>query len=93
VGGYLSVKIDYMKILNGSELVGYIKERQAKQVRALRQSWRVFPKLVIISTNDNPVNEVYLKLKKQYGEDILIDVEICKTTTLDVKNNINNKYT
>lgn len=89
MGGYLSVKIDYMKILNGSELVGYIKERQAKQVRALRQSWRVFPKLVIISTNDNPVNEVYLKLKKQYGEDILIDVEICKTTTLDVKNNIN----
>lgn len=78
-----------MKLLNGSELVGYIKERQAKQVRALRQSWRVIPKLVIISTDDNPVNEVYLKLKKQYGEDILIDVEICKTTTLDIKNNIN----
>lgn len=79
-----------MKLLNGAELVGYIKERQSKQVRALRQSWRVFPKLVIISTDDNPVNEVYLKLKKQYGEDILIDVEICKTTTLDIKNDINN---
>ena len=77
-----------MKLLNGTELVGYIKERQAKQVRALRQSWRVFPKLVIISTDNNPVNEVYLKLKQQYGEDILIDVEICKTTISDIKKNI-----
>ena len=54
-----------MKLLNGSELAGYIKERQAKQVRALRQSWRVLPKLAIISDSENPVNELYLKLKQQ----------------------------
>ena len=55
-----------MKLLNGSELAGYIKERQAKQVRALRQSWRVLPKLAIISDSENPVNELYLKLKQQF---------------------------
>lgn len=65
-----------MKILNGSELVGYIKERQAKQVRALRQSWRVLPRLAIVRTGDNPVIDIYVRLKKIYGEDILVDVDI-----------------
>jgi methylenetetrahydrofolate dehydrogenase (NADP+)/methenyltetrahydrofolate cyclohydrolase len=39
-----------MKLLSGSELAGFIKERQAKQVRALRQTWNVFPKLAIVMT-------------------------------------------
>jgi methylenetetrahydrofolate dehydrogenase (NADP+) / methenyltetrahydrofolate cyclohydrolase len=65
-----------MKLLDGSELVGYIKERQLKQVRALRQSWRVLPRLAIIQTTDNPVVDLYVGLKKSYGEDILIDVDV-----------------
>jgi methylenetetrahydrofolate dehydrogenase (NADP+) / methenyltetrahydrofolate cyclohydrolase len=64
-----------MKSLDGGELAGYIKERQAKQVRALRQSWRVFPKLAIIRTSDSPVIGLYVRLKRQYGEDILIDIQ------------------
>lgn len=64
-----------MKILNGAELRDFIKERQAKQVRNLRQSWRVFPKLVIFYASNSPVIETYIRLKKTYGEDILIDVE------------------
>lgn len=64
-----------MKQLSGSDLAGYIKERQAKQVRALRQAWKVFPKLAIIQTTDDPVIDTYVRLKKTYGEDILIDVE------------------
>jgi hypothetical protein len=36
-----------MRLLNGAELAGFIKERQARQVRALRQA----PKLAIIRTN------------------------------------------
>ena len=64
-----------MKILNGSELRDFIKERQAKQVRALRQSWKVFPKLIILYSSQSPVIETYMRLKQQYGEDILIDVE------------------
>ncbi len=65
-----------MKILNGAELASYIKERQAKQVRALRQANNVFPKLAIIQVKDDPVINTYVRLKKQYGTDILIDVDI-----------------
>lgn len=65
-----------MKLLNGKELAGYIKERQAKQVRGLRQADRVFPKLAIIVAKDDPVIETYVRLKKRYGADILIDVDI-----------------
>ncbi len=64
-----------MRILNGAELRDFIKERQAKQVRNLRQSWKVFPKLVIFHASSSPVIETYIRLKKTYGEDILIDVE------------------
>ena len=64
-----------MKILNGAELRDFIKERQAKQVRALRQSWRVFPKLVIFYSSKNPVIETYMRLKTAYAEDILIEAE------------------
>lgn len=64
-----------MKLLNGSELASYIKERQAKQVRALRQAWKVLPKLAIIQTTDNPVIDTYVRLKTAYGQDILVDVE------------------
>jgi len=71
----VSVKLIVMKILNGLELSGYIKERQAKQVRALRQSWRVIPKLAIVYSGENPVIDTYMRLKRVYGEDILIEVE------------------
>lgn len=64
------------KLLNGSELAGFIKERQTKQVRALRQAHHVFPRLAIITTTDNPVIERYMALKQSYGDDILIDVDI-----------------
>lgn len=65
-----------MKLLNGSELAGFIKERQAKQVRALRQADGVVPKLAIIRTNPDPVVDSYMKLKQGYGEDILIEVDV-----------------
>jgi len=66
------------KSLNGSELAGYIKERQAKQVRALRQAQHVQPKLAIVQTIDDPVIDTYVRLKRRYGEDILIDVDLHK---------------
>jgi methylenetetrahydrofolate dehydrogenase (NADP+)/methenyltetrahydrofolate cyclohydrolase len=65
-----------MKSLNGLELVGYIKERQAKQVRALRQSWRIIPRLAIVRTGNNPVIDAYLRLKQNYGSDILVEVDV-----------------
>jgi methylenetetrahydrofolate dehydrogenase (NADP+)/methenyltetrahydrofolate cyclohydrolase len=65
-----------MKLLNGSELAGFIKERQAHQVRALRQAHKLYPKLAIVQVKDDPVINTYVRLKKQYGADILIDVDI-----------------
>lgn len=65
-----------MKLLSGVELAGFIKERQAHQVRALKQANNIQPKLAIIVCNDDPVINKYVNLKKQYGKDILVDVEV-----------------
>ncbi|MGH7237948.1 MAG: tetrahydrofolate dehydrogenase/cyclohydrolase catalytic domain-containing protein, partial [Candidatus Saccharimonadales bacterium] len=65
-----------MKLLNGSELAGYIKERQAREVRGLRQVNHIQPRLAIIVTVDNPAIEVYMRMKLRYGVDILIEVDI-----------------
>jgi methylenetetrahydrofolate dehydrogenase (NADP+)/methenyltetrahydrofolate cyclohydrolase len=65
-----------MKFLSGSDLVGFIKERQAHQVRRLLQHDKIQPKLAIITTKDDPVINVYMRLKQEYGQDILINVSI-----------------
>jgi methylenetetrahydrofolate dehydrogenase (NADP+) / methenyltetrahydrofolate cyclohydrolase len=64
-----------MRLLDGLQLAGFIKERQARQVRALRQAHKIFPKLAIVRTSEDPRIAAYVKLKKAYGADILIDVD------------------
>lgn len=64
-----------MKILNGSELASYIKVRQVQQVRALRQANNIEPRLAIIIANDDPVIDTFVRLKKEYGNDIFVDVD------------------
>lgn len=81
-------KLETMKLLNGTELAGYIKERQAKQVRSLRQSWRVVPKLAIVQTTDNPVIDMYVRLKQGYGDDILVETQVCKVASDELMNTI-----
>ena len=68
-----------MKILSGKELAGFIKERQAHQVKALS----VQPHLLIIRDSDNPVIEKYVNLKIKYGDDIGVKVTdyLAKDTT------------
>ena len=83
-----------MRELNGSELAGFIKERQAKQVRALRQAWHINPRLAIVTDVENPVIETYMRLKQRYGADILIDVEIHRVPAggaLEVIQELNNQ--
>ena len=63
-----------MKVLDGRELAGFVKERQAGVVRSLRAK-KIFPKLLIIRDSDNPVIVKYVELKKRYGEDIGVVVE------------------
>jgi methylenetetrahydrofolate dehydrogenase (NADP+)/methenyltetrahydrofolate cyclohydrolase len=67
-----------MRILNGKELSEYVTERQARQVRNLRQAYGVFPKLAIIQTIDSPIIDTYVRLKREYGEDIFVDVDVHK---------------
>ena len=62
--------------LNGAELAGFIKERQAKAVRGLRQQWDITPKLAIIRTNPDPIVDSYMRIKQQYGEDVNVDVDV-----------------
>jgi methylenetetrahydrofolate dehydrogenase (NADP+) / methenyltetrahydrofolate cyclohydrolase len=64
-----------MKLLNGKLLAEFIQERQAKQVRALRQSAGIDPVLVIIQTVNDPVINTYIRLKKAYGSEIGVDVQ------------------
>ena len=59
-----------MKILDGKELAGFIKERQAHVVRAMKKK----PTLLIIRDSDNPVITKYVNLKMKYGEDIGVKV-------------------
>ncbi len=73
-----------MKELNGREIAGYIKERQAHTVKALR-SRKIFPKLVIFYDNDSPVIAKYMSLKQAYGDDIKVAVEVIKISANDAE--------
>lgn len=78
-----------MRLLNGKDLAGYIKERQARQVRALRQAHGIAPKLAIVVTIDDPVTNTYIRLKAKYGADILIDVDIHRVKQPEVRSLLN----
>ncbi len=82
------VQLPCMKILNGRDLAEYIQERQARQVRALRQAHGIVPKLAIVVTVENPVIDVYMRMKNRYGQEILIDVDIHRITQDDAPETI-----
>ena len=65
-----------MKELNGRELAGFIKERQAKDVRRLKQALGVQPKLAIVYTLEHGPSLTYMGMKKRYGEDIGAAVDV-----------------
>ena len=77
----------------GSELAGFIKERQAHNVRSLSQAAHIQPKLAIIKTIDNPVIDLYVRLKQAYAADIGITVDVYRIHQKDVAellNDLNN---
>ena len=83
-----------MKILDGRELAGFIKERQAGVVRSIVGGGGVdslgrAPKLLIIRDSDNPVITKYVGLKMRYGEDIGVIVEdFCAKSVEEVREKI-----
>lgn len=71
-------------ILNGSDLVGFIKERQARQARSLSASLGIPPRLVILQTTDTPVIDAFVRLKQGYGEEIGVAVDCRKVEQEDL---------
>lgn len=70
------------KILDGRELAGFIKERQANTVRGISKK----PTLLIIRDSDNPVITKYVNLKIKYGEDIGANViDYCAKNSSDIE--------
>ncbi len=68
-----------MKLLNGKELAGFIKERQVHQVASMEKK----PKLLIIRDSDNPVITKYVQLKIKYGEDLGVEVEDFRANNIE----------
>ena len=62
-----------MAQLNGAELVGYIKQRQAKEVRRLKQAHGIKPALAIIQDHPDPLIDTYVKLKIKYAQEIGVE--------------------
>src|SRR5665213_828076 len=88
IQAYLWYNSLIMRLLNGSELAEYIKERQSKEVRSIWGTKSIKPKLAIVVTVDNPIINVYMRLKKQYGEDIGVDVDIYRISQAEVKDKL-----
>lgn len=78
-----------MKILNGLELAGFVKERQLHQSRSIRQSLGVTPRLAIIRTGDSQVTDTYLRLKQDYGNDIEVKVDAYSVDDASLLDKIN----
>lgn len=77
------MKVKTARILNGSELAEFIAERQAHEVRALRQAHHIEPKLAIVVTVEHPAIEVYMRMKQRYGAAMLVDVDVHRVAQAD----------
>lgn len=73
-----------MKLLNGRDLAEYIEERQSREVRSIRQSLNIQPKLAIILTIDHPAINVYVHKKERYGSDLEVEVDVYKVSQDEV---------
>lgn len=77
-----------MKLLDGRELAGFIKERQLKQFSTLWTEYRVRAKLAIIITVNDPVINLYVKLKEKYCQDLNIDIIIFRVDMVSLASTI-----
>jgi methylenetetrahydrofolate dehydrogenase (NADP+) / methenyltetrahydrofolate cyclohydrolase len=66
-----------MKLLTGSDVAAYIKQRHTQQVAGLDPK----PRLAIVRSKDNVAGDRYLKMKRAYGEDIGVIVDLYVETS------------
>ncbi len=73
------------KLLRGDELAEFIKKRQLRQARNLRQEYKIIPKLVIIkSVNAGDVINTYVRMKQRYAADIAVETEVISCSQNDM---------
>lgn len=65
------------KLLQAADVVSFIQARHAQVVAGLRHQ----PKLAIIRSADNEAGDRYLKMKRKYGEDIGVQVDLYVETS------------
>jgi 5,10-methylene-tetrahydrofolate dehydrogenase/methenyl tetrahydrofolate cyclohydrolase len=71
--------------LNGAELASFIMERQARQVRALKQAHHVYPRLTIfMSQVATDASEVYVRMKQRYAEDVGVVCDVVRVEENDM---------
>lgn len=72
-----------MKLLDGKDLAGFIKQRHADSVAQLKSN-KILPRLAIVQAKDDPVIETYIRLKQKYGDDIGVGVDVHKIQQAEV---------
>lgn len=80
-----------MKLLNGSDLASFVKERQSQEAHEIIKRG-ITPHLAIVSTGLDPVSHIYMKLKQKYGADIGVQVDVRNVTmdgVIDLINDLN----
>lgn len=65
-----------MKLLDGDELAGFIKEQQASQVRSFRQTVGILPKLGVVRIDGASTVELDFDELTRYAADLDIGLEI-----------------
>ena len=66
-----------MKLLTGRDIAEFIKQRHVSMVAGLE----AVPRLAIIRSRDNEAGDRYLKMKRRYGEDIGVAVDLYVETS------------
>src|SRR5690349_5151317 len=72
------------KLLTGTDIAGFIKQRHAQVVAGLPQ----VPRLAIIRSRHNEAGDRYLKMKHQYGQDVGIPVDLYVETSATILDRI-----
>ena len=79
------------RVLNGAELAEFIMDRQARQVRNLKQQHHTHPRLVVLMSDEaSAASEVYVRMKKRYADDIGVIVDVVRVPESELISQIKN---
>src|SRR4051812_44049282 len=73
-----------MKLLDGRDIAGFITQRHSSLAASLPEKAR----LAIIRSTDNVAGDKYLKMKRQYGASIGVDVDLYTETSATILDRI-----